>query len=130
MDANVIAAAAVPAPGFGHFIAQSDAVGKFLLGVLIVMSIASWGLIAAKGISQFLRNKRAASFLDFFWNARSLDTVQAELATHGAHDPFSHLSAHAPVSYTHLDVYKRQTMAMCVRLNAASIAVPSGERPR
>ena len=78
MDANVIAAAAAPAPGFGHFIAQSDTVGKLLLGVLIVMSIASWGLIAAKGVAQFLRNKRATSFLDFFWNARSLDAVQAE----------------------------------------------------
>ena len=100
MDASVIAAAA-PAPGFGHFIAQSDAVGKFLLGVLIVMSIASWGLIAAKGVAQFLRNRRATSFLDFFWNARSLDAVQAELNTHGAHDPFSHLSAHALHAQAH-----------------------------
>src|ERR1051325_5731527 len=103
MDANVIAAAAgaAPAPGFGHFIAQSDSVGKFLLGVLIVMSIASWGLIVAKGVAQFLRNKRATSFLDFFWNARSLDAVQAELNTHGAHDPFSHLSAHALHAQAH-----------------------------
>jgi biopolymer transport protein ExbB len=103
MDANVIAAAtaAAPAPGFGHFIAQSDIVGKFLLGVLVVMSIASWGLIAAKGVAQFLRNKRATGFLDFFWNARSLDAVQAELNTHGAHDPFSHLSAHALHAQAH-----------------------------
>jgi biopolymer transport protein ExbB len=100
MDATVIAAAA-PAPGFGHFIAQSDAVGKFLLGVLIVMSVASWGLIVAKGVAQFLRNKRATTFLDFFWNARSLDAVQAELNTHGAHDPFSHLSAHAMHAQAH-----------------------------
>ena len=102
MDANVIAAAAaLPAPGFGHFIAQSDAVGKFLLGVLVVMSIASWGLIAAKGVAQFLRSKRAATFLDFFWNARSLDAVQAELNTHGAHDPFSHLTAHSLHAQAH-----------------------------
>jgi biopolymer transport protein ExbB len=101
MDASVIAAAPAAAPGFGHFIAQSDAVGKFLLGVLIVMSIASWGLIFAKGVAQFLRNKRAGSFLDFFWNARSLDAVQAELNTHGAHDPFSHLTAHALHAQAH-----------------------------
>jgi biopolymer transport protein ExbB len=100
MDATVIAATA-PAPGFGHFIAQADAVGKFLLGVLVVMSIASWGLIVAKGVAQFLRNKRATTFLDFFWNARSLDAVQAELNTHGAHDPFSHLSAHAMHAQAH-----------------------------
>lgn len=101
MDATASVIAATPAPGFGHFIAQSDAVGKFLLGVLVVMSIASWGLIVAKGVAQFLRNKRATTFLDFFWNARSLDAVQAELNTHGAHDPFSHLSAHAMHAQAH-----------------------------
>jgi biopolymer transport protein ExbB len=100
MDASVIAAAA-PAPGFGHFIAQSDAVGKFLLGALVLMSVVSWGLIVAKGVAQFLRNKRSTAFLDFFWNARTLDAVQAELNTHGAHDPFSHLSAHALHAQAH-----------------------------
>jgi len=87
--------------GFGHFIAQSDAVGKFLLAVLVIMSVASWALIAAKGLTQFLRSKRSAAFLDFFWNARSLDAVQAELSTHGARDPFSHLSAHALHAQVH-----------------------------
>jgi len=101
MDASVIAATPAAAPGFSHFIAQSDAVGKFLLGVLVVMSVASWGLIVAKGVAQFLRNKRSAVFLDFFWNARSLDAVKAELNTHGAHDPFSHLSAHAMHAQAH-----------------------------
>ncbi|HEY0955550.1 MAG TPA: MotA/TolQ/ExbB proton channel family protein [Roseateles sp.] len=101
MDATAIAAAAAPAPGFGHFIAQSDVVGKFLLGVLVVMSIASWGFIFAKGVAQYLRNKRSTTFLDFFWNARSLDAVQAELNTHGARDPFSHLSAHALHAQAH-----------------------------
>ena len=90
-----------PSIGFGHFIAQSDAVGKFLLGVLILMSIASWGLIAAKGLAQWLRNRRGGAFLEFFWNARSLDAVQAELSTHGARDPFSHLSAHALHAQAH-----------------------------
>ena len=99
MDASVIAAA--PAPGFGHFIAQSDAVGKFLFGALVLMSVISWGLIVAKGVAQYLRSKRSTTFLDFFWNARSLDAVQAELNTHGAHDPFSHLSAHALHAQAH-----------------------------
>ena len=87
--------------GFGHFIAQSDAVGKFLLGVLVLMSVASWVLIAAKGLTQHLRSKRSNAFLDFFWNARSLDAVQAEISTHGARDPFSHLSAHALHAQAH-----------------------------
>ncbi|MBT9456615.1 MAG: MotA/TolQ/ExbB proton channel family protein [Burkholderiaceae bacterium] len=87
--------------GFAHFITQSDVVGKFLLAVLVIMSAASWGLIASKGLTQYLRSKRSAAFLDFFWNARSLDAVQAELSTHGARDPFSHLSAHALHAQAH-----------------------------
>jgi len=100
MDATALAAAA-PTPGFGHFIAQSDFVGKFLFSALVLMSVISWGLILAKGVSQYLRSKRSTTFLDFFWNARSLDAVQAELNTHGAHDPFSHLSAHALHAQAH-----------------------------
>ncbi|WP_349741281.1 MotA/TolQ/ExbB proton channel family protein [Roseateles cavernae] len=89
------------AMGFGHFITQADFVGKFLFGVLVLMSVASWALIIAKGLTQYLRNKRSTGFLDFFWNARSLDAVQAELNTHGARDPFSHLSAHALHAQAH-----------------------------
>jgi biopolymer transport protein ExbB len=87
--------------GFGHFIAQSDAVGKFLFGVLVLMSVASWVLIAAKGVVQFTRGKRSTAFLDFFWNARSLGEVQAEIAAKGAHDPYSHLTAHALHAQAH-----------------------------
>lgn len=94
-------ATATNAMGFAHFITQSDFVGKFLLAVLVIMSAASWGLIASKGLTQYLRSKRSAAFLDFFWNARSLDAVQAELSTHGARDPFSHLSAHALHAQAH-----------------------------
>ena len=103
MDTTTVATTAANASnlGLGHFLSQSDGVGKFLLAVLVLMSVASWGLIAAKGLSQYLRNKRGAAFLDFFWNARSLDAVQAEIATHGARDPFSHLSAHALHAQAH-----------------------------
>jgi biopolymer transport protein ExbB len=87
--------------GFGHFIVQSDGVGKFLLAALVLMSVASWALIAVKGLTQVLRQQRSDTFLDFFWNARSLDTVQAEIGTHGARDPFSHLSAQALHAQAH-----------------------------
>jgi len=87
--------------GFGHFIAQSDVVGKFLLGVLVLMSVASWALIAAKGLVQFRRGKLGASFLDFFWNANGLDAVRAEIQAQSARDPFSHLTAHALHAQAH-----------------------------
>ncbi|MDO9071772.1 MAG: MotA/TolQ/ExbB proton channel family protein [Rubrivivax sp.] len=84
-----------PTLGFAHLLAQSDAVGKSLLAVLLLMSIASWALIVIKGWAQWQRRRRGETFLNLFWNARALDEVQHELATHGARDPFSHLSAHA-----------------------------------
>ena len=87
--------------GFGHFITQSDAVGKTLLAILVLMSVASWALIAIKGVTQFLRRRRSDQFLTFFWNARSLDEVDAELRVHGATDPFGHLAAHAIHAQAH-----------------------------
>ncbi len=87
--------------GFGHFIAQSDVVGKTLLVLLLLMSAASWALILAKGVAQALRSKRSKDFLSHFWNASTLDEVRAEIATHGARDPFSHLSAHALHAQAH-----------------------------
>jgi biopolymer transport protein ExbB len=90
-----------PALGFGHFLAQADAVGKTLLVLLIAMSIASWATIAVKGLSLALRKARAARFLHLFWNSSSLDAVAGELATHGAHDPFCHLAAHAMHAQAH-----------------------------
>jgi biopolymer transport protein ExbB len=87
--------------GFGHFIAQSDIVGKTLLGMLLLMSAISWALIVLKGMTAWLRGRRSAAFLDHFWNARSLDAVQHEIATHGARDPFAHLTAHALHAQAH-----------------------------
>jgi biopolymer transport protein ExbB len=95
------ASAATSSQGFAHFIAQSDVVGKTLLALLVLMSVASWALIVAKGLAQWLRSRRASSFLNQFWNASTLDQVQAEISTHGARDPFSHLSAHALHAQAH-----------------------------
>ena len=87
--------------GFGHFLSQSDAVGKTLLAILVLMSVASWALIVIKGLSQLVRRRRSERFLTFFWNARSLDEVDAELRTHGVHEPFGHLAAHAIQAQAH-----------------------------
>ncbi len=87
--------------GFGHFIAQSDAVGKTLLAILVLMSVASWAIIAIKGLTLVARKRRSESFLSFFWNATSLDAVAAEISTHGARDPFSHLTSHAMHAQAH-----------------------------
>jgi biopolymer transport protein ExbB len=87
--------------GFGHFIAQADVVGKALLVILIAMSIASWAIIAIKGLTLYVRKTRATRFLQRFWNASSLEAVAAELAERGARDPFSQLSVHAMHAHAH-----------------------------
>ena len=87
--------------GFGHFIAQSDAVGKTMLVLLVVMSVLSWAIIAIKGLTLAARKRRSGEFLNFFWNATSLDAVSHEIATHGARDPFSHLTSHAMHAQSH-----------------------------
>ena len=87
--------------GMAHLLAQSDAVGKTLLFILLAMSALSWCLIVLRGVTHFVRKRHSDKFLAFFWNARSLDEVQAEISTHGVRDPFSHLSAHAIHAQAH-----------------------------
>ena len=88
-------------PGLVHFIAGSDAVGKTLLALLLLMSLLSWLIIALKGLTLIARRSRSHAFLNFFWNATSLDAVAHEIATHGARDPFSHLASHAMQARSH-----------------------------
>jgi biopolymer transport protein ExbB len=87
--------------GFGHFLMQADGVGKTLLMILLLMSVASWTIIAIKGLSAVMRKRRSESFLNFFWNATSLSAVAKELADKGAQDPFSHLTSHAISAQAH-----------------------------
>lgn len=99
--AAVLAQASVPELGFGHFLAQTDAVGMVLFAILVLMSVVSWTLIVIKGVTHLTRQQRSRSFLAFFWNATSLEAVQSELSTHGVRDPFAHLTAHAMQAQAH-----------------------------
>ncbi len=87
--------------GFGHFLRNADIVAQVLLVVLAIMSATSWYLIVMKGISQTVRQRRSQKFLTFFWSATSLEAVQHELSTHGAHEPFGHLTAHSLRAQAH-----------------------------
>ena len=83
------------AVGFASFLAQTDAVGKVILGVLLVMSIATWYLIVTKAITLVLERRRSAQFLDAFWNAPSLGAVEKHIGENHPEEPFSHLAWHA-----------------------------------
>jgi len=103
------AAAALPPPplpvpadmGFLHFVAQSDFVGKTLFAILIIMSLVTWYLILVKFVSNLRMRRRSADFLNKFWNSSSLEQVENEIVTHGARDPFSHLTSHAMHAQAH-----------------------------
>ena len=95
IDAATAAAAVTQTPGFGHFLAQSDTVGRLLLALLLAMSALSWLLIGGKGLALMLQRRRSSRFLDFFWNAATLEEVSAGLREHGVREPFAHLASQA-----------------------------------
>ncbi len=65
--------------GFAHFLTQADGVGKTVLGVLLLLSIASWYLIITRALANWLAQRRADAFLKHFWQATSLEEVTAML---------------------------------------------------
>ena len=81
--------------GFAHFISQSDAVGKAVLLVLLLLSIASWYLIVSKAIANFAARKRADEFLKQFWDASSLQQMQGTLNSSVQSNAFSDLARQA-----------------------------------
>jgi len=83
-----------------HFLSQSDAVGQFLFGLLLVMSVTSWYFIAVKAWHGLQARRRSKQFLNEFWNAASLDEVAQSLHQHRDEEPFSHLTYHA-ISASH-----------------------------
>jgi biopolymer transport protein ExbB len=78
--------------GFAHFLAQTDAVAKVILVVMLAMSMASWYLIVTKAVANWLEGRRTAGFLNAFWAAPSVAVLQKHL---GQDDSFSRLAAHA-----------------------------------
>jgi biopolymer transport protein ExbB len=87
--------------GFASFLAHTDAVGRTILVILLMMSLATWYLIVTRGLTVLLERRRSARFLEVFWNAPSLAAVQAHLEEHHPAEPFSHLAWHAMVAARH-----------------------------
>jgi biopolymer transport protein ExbB len=80
--------------GFAHFLQHADGVAKFILAIMIVMSVGTWYLIATKGIAGFQSQRRTRRFLETFWRAKNLNEVAENLRSTGVTDPFSHLVHH------------------------------------
>ncbi|MBL8269289.1 MotA/TolQ/ExbB proton channel family protein [Steroidobacter sp.] len=84
-----------------HFIAQADFVARAILVLMVLASIASWYLICTKAVTLTRMRRRTARFLNFFWNARSLDVVATHLEEKHPDEPFSHLAYHGILASRH-----------------------------
>ena len=90
-----------PALGFGHFLSHIDGVGKTILFMLLVMSVATWYLIVTRAWSTLVMRRRTNRFLGTFWNAPSLQAVAAHLDQRPADEPFSNLAHQAIIATRH-----------------------------
>ncbi|NOU01842.1 MAG: MotA/TolQ/ExbB proton channel family protein [Gallionella sp.] len=81
--------------GFAHFISQTDAVGLGVLALLLLLSVASWYLVVTKALANIGARKRAEVFLKKFWEANSLQDMQATLSANSDHNAFSDLARQA-----------------------------------
>jgi biopolymer transport protein ExbB len=81
--------------GFTHFLGQTDAVAKVILGCLLLMSLVSWYFIVTKALTVVLEHRRSSGFLEVFWNAPSIAGVQSALEKRHPDEPFAHLAWHA-----------------------------------
>lgn len=87
--------------GFAHFLAHSDGVARFILAVMLVMSVGSWFLIVYKGACALAAGRRSRRFLQAFWDAPNLDAVRGQLREGGPDDPFSRLVRQGFVAVEH-----------------------------
>lgn len=89
--------------GFTHFLSQADAVGKFVLLVLLLLSVTSWYLIVTRALNNWSAQRRAEAFLKSFWLARSVDDAQAALRHQPADNAFATLAKNSFEAIEHLE---------------------------
>jgi biopolymer transport protein ExbB len=87
--------------GFAHFLNQTDTIGVTVLVLLFAMSVTSWYFIVTKAWQAWTVRRRSSRFLRSFWDAPSLDAVEARLAEHHPDEPFSHLAWHGIIAARH-----------------------------
>ena len=87
--------------GFASFLAKTDAIGEAILVIMLVMSITTWYLIVTKTITIVLERRKSARFLETFWDAPSLASVEKHIEANHPDDPFSHLAWHTINAHRH-----------------------------
>jgi biopolymer transport protein ExbB len=89
--------------GFGHFLANSDGIARFILLLMALMSVGTWYLIVTKGARLLAAQRKSDTFLAAFWQADSLDAVARRLRETGVDEPFAHLVHHG---FTAVELHK------------------------
>jgi biopolymer transport protein ExbB len=79
--------------GFSHFLAQSDAIGLLVLGILLLMSAASWYEIVAKAWQQWRVRVAGRRFLDSLEGARDYQDAENLSARAAPKEPFGRVLA-------------------------------------
>ncbi|MCB6183711.1 MotA/TolQ/ExbB proton channel family protein [Leeia sp. TBRC 13508] len=82
----------VEAPGIFHFLTQADGVGKFLFGVLCVMSVLVWGVLLQRAVKMYADKTKEKQFNEQFWNANSLEDVSKMVEAQHVQHPFANLT--------------------------------------
>jgi biopolymer transport protein ExbB len=97
--------------GFAHFLTQTDGVGRLVLAVLLLLSVASWYLIVTRAIANTLTQRRASAFLHRFWAAPSLQAADSVLADPALANPFAELAREALKAAAENEAPGRQNLA-------------------
>ena len=77
-----------------HFFQNADGIARIILALMLVASIGTWYLIAAKGLAGHRQQKNSDRFLATFWAAPDLESIAVHMREQGTTDPFSHLVHH------------------------------------
>lgn len=75
MHMSSLAAPFAASLDYGEIIRHSGPVGIGVLALLVCASVASWAIIAIKFFHLRRAHRQTVSFLDVFWNAKSLENV-------------------------------------------------------
>ena len=81
--------------GFAHFLSHSDIVGRIVLGMLLMLSLASWYLIVTKWLTNILAQRQAESFLQRFWHGGSRSGLTQRIRTEKIDNAFARLALNA-----------------------------------
>ncbi|MCC7200098.1 MAG: MotA/TolQ/ExbB proton channel family protein [Gammaproteobacteria bacterium] len=93
---------ALTAMSFEHFLKQTDAVGLFVFGLLVMMSIVSWYFIILKGAQVVRIRSRAGHVVSAFWKT-SPDLAIAHLEQQPDWEPFSKIALDGEFAMQHHD---------------------------